>query len=353
VAQQADAETGAHARSTLAQMNAFTEERQSFIRPVTAGAGPRKRRNIYNARRQHVLPGKLVMNEKTKRSDDLEVNEAYDGSGATYDFFDEVFGRNSIDDRGMRLDSTVHYGLRFDNALWNGQQMIYGDGDGKIFNRFTCAIDVIGHELTHGVTQFSSSLGYVGQSGALNEHLSDAFGIMVKQHNLSLSASESDWLIGEGLFAPGVQGKAMRSMAAPGTAYDDPVIGKDPQPAHMKQYLQTSDDNGGVHINSGIPNHAFYLAAIALGGETWSVLGQIWYDTLIKKVAADTQFQDFANATVAMAGQRYGIGEPIQKIVADSWAAVGLPVPDTLTRQPAVKTRRRFWQRLTGIGASA
>jgi Zn-dependent metalloprotease len=136
-----------------------------------------------------------------------------------------VFGRRSIDGKGMRLDSTVHYGTRFENAMWNGRQMVYGDGDGRIFNRFTASLDVIGHELTHGVTQFSTALGYSGQTGALNEHLSDAFGIMVKQYKHDLSASDSDWLIGAELFGPGVNSKGVRSMAAPGTAYDDPVLG--------------------------------------------------------------------------------------------------------------------------------
>jgi Zn-dependent metalloprotease len=353
VAEHTDEETGARARATLAQMQAFTQKRQSFTRPVTPINTPKKRRNIYNARRQQVLPGKLVMNEKTKRSKDIEVNEAYDGSGDTYDFYDKVLNRNSIDGLGMRLDSTVHFGVHFDNALWNGSQMIYGDGDGKIFNRFTIALDVIAHELTHGVTQFSSSLGYEAQSGALNEHLSDAFGIMVKQYKLGLTAETSDWLIGKGLFGPNIQGKAVRSMAAPGSAYDDPVIGKDPQPGHMKDYQTMSDDHGGVHINSGIPNHAFYLSGIGIGGETWPVLGRIWYATLLSNVKADTQFQDFANATVAMAGKLFSSDDRIRNVVRDAWGQVGITVPGALTQPPAATKRQSLWQRITsGIAPS-
>src|SRR5436305_5152026 len=161
----------------------------------------------------------------------------------------------------MRLDSTVHSGIRLANAMWNGRQMIYGDGDGKLFNRFTSSLDVIGHELTHGVTQFTAGLDYSGQSGALNENISDAFGIMTKQWSLNLTVRESDWLIGASLLAPGINGKGIRSMKEPGSAYDDPQLGKDPQPGHMRKYVETSEDNGGVHINSGIPNRAFYLAA--------------------------------------------------------------------------------------------
>src|SRR5205814_8174093 len=144
--------------------------------------------------------------------------------------------------------------------------MVYGAGDGEIFTHFTGAIDVVGHELSHGVTQFTSALVYEAQSGALNEHFSDVIGILVKQWKNKLTAAKSDWLIGKGVLAASVRGAALRSMKAPGTAYNDPnTIGRDPQPAHMKHFLDTDQDNGGVHINSGIPNKAFYNVAIALG----------------------------------------------------------------------------------------
>jgi Zn-dependent metalloprotease len=310
VAQKADEETSAHARDTLDQMRELADARERIQAQAVAIPAPPKRRNVYDAQHQQALPGRLVMNEHRRRGTDVEVNEAYDGSGTTYDFYREVYGRNSFDGRGGRIDSSVHYGRGFDNALWDGTQMIYGDGDGKLFTRFTAALDVIGHELTHGVTQHTAALGYRGETGALNEHLSDAFGIMVKQRALGLGAGQSDWLIGAGLFAPGVHGKGVRSMAAPGTAYDDPVLGRDPQPAHMRDYVQTADDNGGIHINSGIPNHAFYLAAVALGGETWRVLGTVWFVVLTSnRLRPNAAFRDFVTATVAVAGELYGAGE--------------------------------------------
>jgi len=331
MAEQTEHEAGDDARSTLEHMRELATERvRTFMEggtPAVMAAAPlKKRRNVYDAQHSHKLPGKLVMSEHKPRSADVEVAEAYDGSGATFDFYAQIFSRKSIDDRGMRLDSTVHYGTRFDNAMWNGHQMVYGDGDGRLFNRFTASLDVIGHELTHGVTQFTAALGYTGQNGALNEHISDAFGIMVKQFKLGQTANESDWLIGASLFAPGVHGKAVRSMAAPGTAYDDPILGRDPQPAHMRDYVDTPDDNSGVHINSGIPNHAFYLAAIALGGRTWEVLGRIWYHALTERLTADADFSDFARATVDIAGERYGNGGRVQRAVAESWSSVGLAV---------------------------
>ncbi len=340
VAERASDEIRHRAHVTLAQMKTFVVARDNrLLQPVVTGSF-QKQRNVYDARKRQQLPGKLVLNEHLKRGRDVEVNEAYDGSGVVYDFYATLFGRNSIDGRGMRLDSTVHYGKGFQNAMWNGVQMIYGDGDGLLFLRFTKSLDIIGHELTHGVTQFASSLGYQGQTGALNEHLSDAFGMMVKQWKLGLTAKDSDWLIGAGLFGPGVHGKAVRSMAAPGTAYDDPVLGRDPQPAHMNQYNTTTDDNGGVHINSGILNHAFYLAAIEIGGETWQSLGRVWYDTATTKLSSTAQFQDFATATVTVAGERFGIGGQVQKAILNAWAKVGLTVPTALLKPRAIHVVR-------------
>jgi Zn-dependent metalloprotease len=172
VAERTDDAAHGDARATLEHMRELATGRARTLiegSPTAAPDTTRKRRNVYDARHQHRLPGKLAMSEHKPRSADVEVNEAYDGSGATQDFYAQVFGRRSIDGKGMRLDSTVHYGTRFENAMWNGRQMVYGDGDGRIFNRFTASLDVIGHELTHGVTQFSTALGYSGQTGALNE----------------------------------------------------------------------------------------------------------------------------------------------------------------------------------------
>lgn len=322
-------EASGTARATLEHMRELATGRAASLleRPVAVAATltpPKKRRNVYSANHTLRLPGKLVMSEHKTRGKDVEVNEAYDGSGSTYDFFANVFQRSSIDGRGMRLDSTVHYGTSFENALWNGRQMVYGHADGRVFTRFTASVDVIAHELTHGLTQFAAALGYHGQTGALNEHLSDAFGIMVKQYTLGQSASESDWLIGAEIFGPAVNGVAVRSMAFPGTAYDDPVLGKDPQPSHMRDYVETTEDNGGVHINSGILNHAFYIAAMTLGGNTWNVLGRIWYAALTERLRPEADFADFVQATVDIAGELYGHGASIQRVVADAWSDVGL-----------------------------
>jgi Zn-dependent metalloprotease len=285
-------------------------------------------RTIFDAQNTESLPGKLVRSEGGKSKGGRggrNVAEAYDYSGGTYNFYKDVFDRNSIDSKGMRLDSTVHYGEGYNNAFWNGTQMVYGDGDGQIFNRFTTSLDVIGHELTHGVTQYEAALEYQGQPGALNESMSDVFGSLVKQYALKQTAEKADWLIGAGLFTRKVKGIALRSMKAPGTAYDDATIGKDTQPAHMRDYVKTSSDSGGVHINSGIPNHAFYLTSMEIGGKAWEKAGKIWYITLRDRLRETSDFQETANLTFEVSGSLFGKESPEQKAVFKGWKDVGLP----------------------------
>jgi len=296
----------------------------SVIAAMGATATGQKRRAVYDARRGWALPGRLVREEGDPKSRDAAVNEAYNGAGATYDLFRRVFGRNSIDERGMRLDSSVHYGREYDNAFWNGRQMVYGDGDGELFKRFTIAIEVIGHELTHGVIQYEADLEYRDQPGALNESFADVFGSLVKQYRRRQTAKAADWLIGQGLFAAGVNGRALRSMKEPGSAYDDETLGTDPQPGHMRDYVRTREDNGGVHINSGIPNRAFYETAIRLGGYAWTKAGQIWYVTLRDKLRPTSTFKDAARWTMAVARELYGAGSLEHEAVRHGWAAVGL-----------------------------
>ena len=291
----------------------------------SAGAVPHKNRKVHNTNNSTSLPGTLVRSEGQAATSDIAVNEAYDGLGATFDLYWTAYQRDSIDNAGMDLLATVHYGSHYNNAFWNGAQMVFGDGDGTLFNRFTIALDVIGHELTHGVTGATAKLVYSNQPGALNESVSDVFGSLVKQKSLGQTAAQADWLIGAGLLAAGVQGVALRSMKAPGTAYNDPVLGKDPQPAHMSNYVNTTGDNGGVHINSGIPNKAFYNAAIALGGNAWVAAGNIWYKTLLdSRLSTTAQFQDFANLTVDNANTLYG--STVSNAIIQAWQQVGINV---------------------------
>jgi Zn-dependent metalloprotease len=302
-------------------------------------------RTIFDAGNSTSLPGNQVRDEGQAKTGEPAADEAYDGLGATYDLYEQAFGRNSLDDRGMRLIASVHYSQNFDNAEFDGQQMLFGDGDGQYFNRFTVAIDVIGHELTHGVTQYTAGLDYNDQSGALNESFSDVFGSLVKQHDKGQDAASADWLIGLGIFTTRVQsgdparGAALRSMLHPGTGYNDPVFGKDPQPDHFRGYVHTQDDNGGVHLNSGIPNRAFALTAVAIGGNAWEDAGKIWYKTLLR-LHPTAQFQDCADATYQVAGELFGSGASQQQAVLDAWSQVGIRVTGAAAmRRPRVATR--------------
>ncbi len=318
------------ARQALADASAVRAERSAIASRTTrsprAAAAVAKRRTIYSANNGTQLPGTKVRGEGQSATGDASVDEAYDGAGATFDLYHDVYSRNSIDNQGMELISTVHYNQNYNNAFWNGQQMTYGDGDGNLFNRFTIAIDIIGHEMTHGVVQHEANLVYQNQPGALNESFADVFGSLVKQRSLNHTAAQADWLIGAGLFASGVNAQGIRSMKAPGTAYDDPKIGKDPQPAHMNDIYTGSGDHGGVHINSGIPNRAFYIAATQIGGYAWEKAGRIWYETLRDKLAANSDFQTAANETYNVAGALYGINSAEQQAVRNGWEAVGLSV---------------------------
>lgn len=307
-----------------------TRRRVTALRATATAAAPaagtgKPDRTIYDAQHGTTLPGTEVRAEGADPVQDATVNRAYAGLGATFDLYLQVYARDSIDGAGLPLNASVHYDQNYDNAFWDGEQMVFGDGDGEVFLDFTIPVDVIGHELTHGVTQHTANLEYYGQSGALNESVSDVFGSLIKQYALGQSAADADWLIGAGLLAPSVHGVALRSMKAPGTAYDDPQLGKDPQPATMDHYVKTSRDNGGVHINSGIPNHAFYLLATELGGNAWEKAGQIWYDVLTGgQLASGAQFTDFAKLTLAAAKARYGDGDAVQA-VTKAWSTVGVP----------------------------
>ena len=285
-------------------------------RSVVAPGGPAW--TVHSADHDTTLPGRAVRAAGQRASGDVAVDEAADGITAALALFADVYGRASYDGRGAPVTLTVHYGQDYDNAFWNGVQLVFGDGDGKIFERFTRPVDVLGHELTHAVTEHTAGLRYQDQSGALNESVSDVFASCLKQRLLGQSPDEADWLIGAGIFAPGVRARALRDMAAPGTAYDDPVLGRDPQVGHLDDYVETADDNGGVHINSGIPNRAFQLAAVAVGGTSWEGAGRIWYAALTGgDVRADTDFAGFAAATVAVAGEH-------ADDVRQAWAAVGV-----------------------------
>jgi Zn-dependent metalloprotease len=318
------------ARREAETLRTATDAEVGSVGGVAVIAPPIIHRRVYTANGTSSLPGELAQSDGVPVAADRSIAEADSGAKATADFYASVFGRSSIDGLGLTLISTVHYRRRFDNAFWDGAQMVYGDGDATIFDRFTKCVDVIAHELTHGVTQYSARLVYHGQSGALNESVSDIFGSLVKQKALNQTAATADWLIGEGLFIPkaGANRRALRSLKAPGTAYDDPAtVGRDPQPATMAGYVHLPDtqaaDWGGIHINSGIPNRAFYEAAIRFGGYSWEKAAQVWYNALTGGTLPGTATFAQMRAVTANAARTL-FDTSAEQIVKDAWAAVGV-----------------------------
>lgn len=322
-----------------AAAQAYRDLRETFVPlyppAIARPARPVKDRRVYDARGLAALPGRPVRREDGAPTGDPAADEAYEHAGSTWDFYWSRFARDSLDDRGMPIVSSVHVGDAgggpLDNAFWNGRQMAYGDGDGVVFQRFTRALEVVGHELTHGVQAHASNLAYRGESGALNEHFADVFGVLIRQWKRGEPARDADWVIGREVLVPLASGEAargatrrgIRDMLAPGTAFGrDPHLGDDPQPAHMRDRYRGELDHGGVHLNSGIPNRAFALAAIALGGNAWETAGRIWYDAMCRLRPA-AQFDDAAGACVAAAAAH---GTAARRAVEQAWHAVGVTV---------------------------
>lgn len=307
------------------QFRAEAAARQTALAPPVGIAPPggTPSRQIYDQQNATApTPGTLARSEGDPPVADPAINEAFDNFGYTYDLYWQVFQRNSIDNQGMTIEGLVHYGTSYDNAFWDGAgHMFFGDGDGQLLTQTTKGLDVIGHELTHGVTQHEANLTYSGQSGALNESISDVFGSLVKQYHLNQAAGQADWLIGADIVGPQLA-PALRSMKAPGTANPH-----DNQPADMDHYVHTAQDNGGVHTNSGIPNHAFYVVAVTIGGNAWQAPGLIWYDALTDpQLQPAATFSSFAKVTLKHARTRYGPASAEASAVQAGWDAVKVPV---------------------------
>ncbi|WP_411030774.1 M4 family metallopeptidase [Spongiimicrobium sp. 3-5] len=286
-----------------------------LLNPLEDGTGERF---VYDSENQYSQQVTLVREEGAAAVEDQTVNAAYDTSGFVRDYFKKTFGLNSIDGAGLSVISNVHYGVDYNNAFWDGDEMTYGDGDQKEFSNFAEAIDVVAHELAHGVTQFLANLEYRSQSGALNEHFSDVFGTVIKQKYLKQDISEADWLIGDTVVTERFPGKAIRSLKAPGTANDF-----DNQPDHMDNYYSGNADNQGVHINSGIPNKAFYLSCLEIGLDECAL---IWFETL-KTLWRTADFNDMLQQILKNTENLEDKGKVCKgagEIIAQSFEAVGL-----------------------------
>lgn len=282
-------------------------------------------RAIYNANNSLILPGVLARSEGQKPTGDVAIDNLYDLIGDVYTFFKDLWARHSIDDRGMIIEAVAHFGLLYDNAFWENGRLMAGDGDQINFGSFTSDLSVIAHELTHGLTQLEAGIIYKGQTGATNEHISDAFGISIDHYVNRSIFQNSSWYIGSKLLRPEMKlnARGIRSLAEPGTAFNDPRMGKDIQPAHFKDYIHTSLSDE-VHINSGILNRGFYLVCEQLQEPSWSKPIRIWYRALCEYANKTTGFEDWAAMTTRSTIDLFGAGGDEYKAVRRAWNAVGI-----------------------------
>lgn len=316
-------------RKVLATM----PQARTAMRMAAAPLNNKLYREVYDAHESPMSLGELLWKEgQTKMPTSKDARNVIEGAGNVWNFYKKLFNRNSINNNGMPIIQTIRYrehSLKpFVNAFWDGQQMFYGTGMAKVTNSFTTDLDIIAHELTHGIIDFEAMLAYENQSGALNESFADVFGILVKQWTNNTAARKSNWLIGSNI----LKGKnALRSLKAPGSAFkNDLVFGDDPQPGHMKDFVKLPNteggDFGGVHYNSGIPNHAFYVASVELGGNAWEKTGAIWYAALTDKklMGKKTNFKGAAKATITKADTLFGKGSLESKAVEKGWKETGV-----------------------------
>ncbi len=272
---------------------------------------------VADCRHSSTLPGKAVAHPGTSK--DATARRAFAETTLVAQFYRDVFGRNSVDNAGLTLLSSIHYGQKYNNAFWNGNQMTYGDGDGAIFLDFTLASDVIGHELTHGVTQYSAGLDYTDEPGGLNESISDVFGSMFRQWQAKQTTDQADWLIGREIMGPQATAKGyicLRDMAAPDAAHC-----LSPQPTNYSQYHPGMDP----HDSSGIANLAFANAAKAIGGHSWEKAGAIWYKALTGYPPSPAlTMAAFAGRTRDLATSLFAGDASVHAAIDTAWTGVGL-----------------------------
>ncbi len=268
----------------------------------------------YDCAHGTTLPGTPLPANTT----DLTARRALTETRAVADFYQTVFGRNSVDNAGKTLMSSIHFSVDYNNAFWNGTQMTYGDGDGNIFVDFTKSNDVIAHELTHGVTEFSAQFIYTNEAGGLNESMSDVFASMFRQWRGNQNVSQADWLIGKDIMGPGALARGytcLRDMVNPAGKH---CLSR--QPTHYSQYRSGMDP----HESSGIANLAFSKAANALGGKSWEKAGKIWYAALTDlPVQPNMKIKAFANRTRRQATTLFPGDQPLFSVIDNAWREVG------------------------------
>jgi Zn-dependent metalloprotease len=317
--------TALEAKTRRSKRAAMEISMSTFVGAAAAAAPKTADRRVFDCEHQWVLQVTEVRQEGDPATGDDDVDTVYEYLGDVRDYFQNDLNRNSYDNLGSEIIGNVNVGVDYMNAFWDGTQLAFGDGDGSIFSSFARSLDVIAHEFAHGVVQYTANLDYYSQSGALNESYSDVFGAVVTQRLLGQDAGTADWLCGNEIMGPTLFGEALRSLRSPGTAYDNTLMGGDPQPAHMNDYYAGPGDSQGVHINSGIINRAFFLVAYSIGTPK---AARLWYHGL-QNLWPTADFNDAADVLVDSARILVKIGDVpsgTTQTVRAAFKEVGLPV---------------------------
>ena len=311
----ASAAIDVHVRKLREQSRKLTVATLSIAPPTAVAPVPTV--TVYDCQHSQNPPGTPVQSPGV--SADPDAKQTFDVTTAVAAFYQTVFSRNSIDDAGMTMMSSIHYGADYNNALWNGSQMIYGDGDGSIFIDFCKGNDVVCHELTHGVTQHSLQLSYTGDAGGLNEGNSDVFGSMFRQWQANQDVTQADWLIGSDIIGPAAQAKGytcLRDMSQPDATHCLAA-----QPTQYSQITPGMDP----HYSSGIPNLAFYKMATYIGGNSWEKAGQVWYKALTGfNPSPNMKMAAFAGRMRKLASQLFPNAPNVAQSVDRAWTEVGV-----------------------------
>jgi len=274
----------------------------SFILEDASRGSPASR--TYTAGGKTKLPGIAVRSKDPAHWDELmpaagAAVDAHAYVATTWDYFARVHGRSGWDGKNKGIHAVVHYGQGYDNAFFDGDELVFGDGDGQTFAPLAGALDVVAHEFTHGVTAHTAKLGMEGQNGALNEAISDIFGAFVSGR----------WQIGATVYHPGGRAQPLRDVETPHATSN---------PATMAEYIDRDDDNGGVHLNSTIVSHAAFAMTRALPPAT---VEKIWYRALTRYLHASADFAAAADATLAAARDLGGHNEAA---VRQAWVSAGV-----------------------------
>jgi Zn-dependent metalloprotease len=312
------ANTSAHSKAWRGQRVSLSPAARHARPRATTTVGPLKPSILmFDCKGSSTQPGDQIDIPET--SSEQKAQKIQQSLVSLLSFYKSIFNRNSIDNNGMGVIASIHFAQNYCNAYWSGTQMIYGDGDGEIFADFALADDVLAHEFAHGVTQYTTGLGFWDQPGALNESASDVFGTVFRQWRLRQTCERADWMIGAAILGPTARTRGylcLRSLKSPDAPY---CVTQ--QPFHMRDY----DPSGDPHANSGIPNQAFYRAAMAIGGNTWDRIALVWYSALANgRRQPNMSFEDFASLTIQKAASLFRTTLTVPKAIEDAWKQAGV-----------------------------